>query len=66
MKGAIIASLVAVINYLEENPSFDGKISFLLTGDEEGQAINGTRKVMEWLEKKKIYTYFQYYFLYCL
>tara|TARA_Y100000590_G_scaffold364139_1_gene422307 strand:+ start:62528 stop:63688 length:1161 start_codon:yes stop_codon:yes gene_type:complete len=54
MKGAIIASLVAVINYLEENPSFDGKISFLLTGDEEGQAINGTRKVMEWLEKKKI------------
>ena len=30
-------------------PGFTGSVSFLITGDEEGVAINGTRKVLEWL-----------------
>lgn len=31
---------------------FDGSISLLITGDEEGPAINGTRKVLEWMSSK--------------
>ena len=37
----------------EKNPKFDGSISFLITGDEEGYAINGTKKVVEYLKRKK-------------
>jgi succinyl-diaminopimelate desuccinylase len=51
MKGAIAAFIAAAQSYLDERgPGFAGSISFLLTGDEEGAAINGTRKVLDWLE----------------
>ena len=33
-------------------PDFAGSISFLITGDEEGVAINGTKKVLEWLAER--------------
>ena len=33
----------------ERGPEFDGSISFLITGDEEAAAINGTRKLLDWL-----------------
>ncbi len=50
MKGAIAASLAAVLPYLRGSKApFSGSISFLLTADEEGPAINGTRKVVDWL-----------------
>lgn len=48
MKGAIAAFAAAAID--SGNPK--GSISFLITGDEEGPSINGTKKVLEWLEKK--------------
>ncbi len=32
--------------------SFDGSISFLITGDEEGPAVDGTVKVLDWLRKR--------------
>ena len=32
--------------------SFDGSISLLITGDEEGPAVNGTRKVLAWMREK--------------
>ena len=51
MKGAVAAFAAAALNILKENKPA-GSISFLLTGDEEGPAINGTRKVLEWLEKR--------------
>jgi succinyl-diaminopimelate desuccinylase len=51
MKGSIAAFVAAVLNSLEKNKPA-GSISFLFTGDEEGPAINGTRKVLEWLEKR--------------
>ena len=35
------------------NKKFKGSISLLITGDEEGIAINGTKKVVEYLKKKK-------------
>ena len=54
MKSAIAAYVSAVINFLKNKDfKFNGSISFLLTADEEGEAFFGTKKVVEWLEKKK-------------
>jgi succinyl-diaminopimelate desuccinylase len=50
MKGGVAAALAAVLEFLREKEgAFAGSISFLLTADEEGPGINGTRKVVEWL-----------------
>lgn len=49
MKGAIAAFVAAVSGYLAERGPPPGSISLLVTGDEEGPAINGTRKVLDWL-----------------
>mgnify|MGYP001163824294 FL=1 len=53
MKGAIAAFVDASRRYLsvisEKDCSLPGAISLLITGDEEGSAINGTKKVLEWL-----------------
>lgn len=46
MKGGIAAFTAAVSAYLETRPAF-GSISFLITGDEEGPAVNGTKKLLE-------------------
>ena len=51
MKGSVAAFAVAAIDFVRENPKFGGSISFLITGDEEGPAINGTAKVLEWMKK---------------
>ena len=53
MKSSIACFLAAVSNFLRSNRKFDGSISFLITGDEEGFAINGTKKVVEHLSKKR-------------
>lgn len=51
MKGAIAAFVAAASRFLaERGPAFGGSISFIITGDEEGPSINGTRKVLGWLE----------------
>ncbi|VBB69521.1 N-succinyl-L,L-diaminopimelate desuccinylase [invertebrate metagenome] len=49
MKGAIACFVAAVARILECNTSLPGSVSLLITGDEEGLAINGTRKVLTWL-----------------
>lgn len=49
MKGAIAAFLCALYEFIQV--PFNGSISLLLTTDEEGPAINGTRKVLEWLQQ---------------
>jgi succinyl-diaminopimelate desuccinylase len=48
MKGAIACFLAAAARFLDEHQPA-GSISCLITGDEEGPAINGTRKVLDWL-----------------
>ena len=53
MKSSIAAFVSAVSNHVTNNEGFKGSISFLITGDEEGVAINGTKKVVEYLRKKK-------------
>ncbi len=53
MKGAIASWVVAVNNFISKNKKIKGSISLLITGDEEGDAINGTKKVVNYLKKKK-------------
>ena len=53
MKGSVAAFVSAVSIFLNKNKKFKGSISFLITGDEEGDAINGTKKVIDYLKKKK-------------
>jgi len=53
MKSSIAAFVSAISIFLNENQKFNGSISLLITGDEEGDAINGTRKVVDYLKKKK-------------
>jgi succinyl-diaminopimelate desuccinylase len=53
MKGGIAAFIAAAQQYLDERHArFEGSISLLITGDEEGDAVNGTRKVLEWLAQR--------------
>ncbi len=50
MKGGIACFVAAAARFLEtRGGAFDGSISLLITGDEEAEAINGTRKVLAWL-----------------
>ena len=53
MKSSIACFLSAVSDFLKNNKKINGSISFLITGDEEAQAINGTKKVVDYLIKKR-------------
>ena len=53
MKGSVAAFVSAVSIFLNNNKSFNGSISLLITGDEEGDAVNGTKKVVDYLKKRK-------------
>ena len=53
MKSSIAAFVSAVSSFLSKNRKFNGSISLLITGDEEGDAVNGTKKVVEFLKKRK-------------
>ncbi len=54
MKAAIASFVAAISAFLEKNGSdFGGSISLLITGDEEGPSINGTKKVLGWMREKK-------------
>lgn len=49
MKAAIAAFVAAVARHLRDGGAVPGALSLLITGDEEGPAINGTKKVLGWL-----------------
>lgn len=50
MKGAIASFTIGAIDWLAEHKDgFNGRISLLITGDEEGDAIHGTKPVLAWL-----------------
>jgi succinyl-diaminopimelate desuccinylase len=51
MKGSLASMLVATEHFVTEHPNHPGTIGFLITSDEEGPAINGTVKVVEYLQK---------------
>ena len=48
MKGGLASMIAAALRFRRENPDAPGSIAFLVTGDEEGPAINGTVKLLEW------------------
>lgn len=51
MKGAVASFMAAAIDYVKAHDgAVPGSISFLITGDEEGPSINGTKKMLKWLE----------------
>ena len=52
MKGAIAAFVAAIAAHLDAQGAPKGSISLLITGDEEGPSINGTRKMLGWLKDK--------------
>lgn len=54
MKGSIAAMLVACETFLAATPAFTGRIAFLITSDEEGPAVNGTVKVIDYLQQQGI------------
>ena len=53
MKSSLAAFVVAVEEFVIENPNHLGSIGFLITSDEEGIATDGTVKVVEALKEKK-------------
>jgi succinyl-diaminopimelate desuccinylase len=53
MKGGIACAVAAVLDHLADNDGKPvGSISFLITGDEEGVAVNGTVKLLEWAKER--------------
>ena len=51
MKGAIAAFVAAAEGFFARRGDADAAISLLITGDEEGPAVNGTKKVLDWLKQ---------------
>ena len=54
MKGSIAAMVTALERFVAAHPAHLGTISLLLTSDEEGIAVNGTKKVVEYLEEEQV------------
>ena len=52
MKGAVACYVAAQPCSTSRGQATSGSISLLITGDEEGGAVNGTRKVLDWLEER--------------
>ena len=50
MKGGLASMVTATEKFIKENPNHKGRIAFLITSDEEGVAVNGTVKVMDYLK----------------
>jgi succinyl-diaminopimelate desuccinylase len=53
MKASIACFVAAVSKFKSKNKKFKGAISLLITGDEEGIAINGTKRVIKYLKRKR-------------
>ena len=52
MKGGIACMMAAALGFIRERPDFKGSIGFLITGDEEGPAVNGTVKLLDWAKAR--------------
>ncbi len=51
MKGGIACAVAAVLDHLSQH-TLKGSIAFLITGDEEGIAVNGTPKLLQWAAER--------------
>ena len=54
MKGSLAAMVTAVETFIEAHPDHHGRLGFLITADEEGPAVHGTRAVVEHLREKGV------------
>ena len=54
MKSSLAAFVTAIEDFVAAHPDHKGSIGLLITSDEEGPSINGTVKVVEWLERQQI------------
>ena len=52
MKGSVAAFVTSIEEFLAEEPTLSGRIAVLLTSDEEGPAVEGVTKVVDYLEEK--------------
>jgi succinyl-diaminopimelate desuccinylase len=52
MKGSLAAMVTACERFVSAHPDHQGSIAFLITSDEEGPSVDGTVKVVEWLEAR--------------
>ncbi|HSJ49335.1 MAG TPA: succinyl-diaminopimelate desuccinylase [Gammaproteobacteria bacterium] len=52
MKGSLAAMVTACERFVSAHPDHQGSIAFLVTSDEEGPSVDGTVKVVEWLEAR--------------
>lgn len=52
MKGGIACFVAALARYVQNNGKVPGSVSFLITGDEEGPAINGSNKLLKWAAER--------------
>jgi succinyl-diaminopimelate desuccinylase len=52
MKGSVAAMVVALENFIRREPQHPGQLGLLLTSDEEGDAIDGVRRVAEVLKAR--------------
>jgi len=54
MKSSLAAFITAIEKFISGNPDYNGTIALLITSDEEGPSVDGTVKVVEWLESRGI------------
>lgn len=52
MKSGLAAMIAAALRFRRDHPEAPGSIAFLVTGDEEAVAVNGTVKLLDWAEKR--------------
>ena len=52
MKGSLAAFITAIEDFVAQHPNHRGSIGLLITSDEEGPSVEGTVKVVEWLEAR--------------
>jgi succinyl-diaminopimelate desuccinylase len=54
MKGSLAAMLHATAAFLHAHPDHHGTIAYLITSDEEGDAVDGTNRVVDWLASRDL------------
>jgi len=52
MKGSLAAFITSIEDFVKQHPHHKGSIALLITSDEEGPSVEGTVKVVEWLEQR--------------
>lgn len=55
MKSSLAAMVCAAERFRHAQPDHPGRLAFLLTSDEEGPAVDGTRAVMDWLAMRDVH-----------